>query len=899
MILWDEIQQRALAFQARWRDTPGNEEQEAHQFMVEFMHVFGVQWAPGHTEAYVFVDGVRKRIDYLLPGKILIEMKSKGRSLLSAYTQAMTYVQALPPEDAPVLVMVCDFDKIEVYNLHKNHKYTPFRVKDLAKKWKIFGLLAGMGADVIEPTEVEVNVNASYKMAKLHDSLKANNYSGHELEVYLVRLLFCLFAEDTGIFEPEAFKNYITGSHPDGRDLASRLAELFDVLNTPTERRMSNLRPELARFRYINGNLFKARLPIAAYDKDMRGTLLECATSFNWAEISPSIFGAMFQGVMDQDARRALGAHYTSEENILKVIRPLFLDALIEEFEASMHTSAELLAFQEKLAGLKFLDPACGSGNFLIVSYQQLRKLELEVIKLLYPNAAQLPSSEDLIRVRPEQFYGIEIEDFPCEIAKVSMILVKHLCDMEFEEYYGRRVMDFPIRDNVNILNANALRFDWSELVPAEKLDYILGNPPFIGKKEQTSIQKNELLNLFPSGTPVGNLDYVVGWYVQAIKMMEQNPKIRAAFVSTNSISQGEQAPLFQEYILKKDVEIIFAYRTFKWKNEAKGQAAVHCVIIGFTKDLSIKQKVLIDGSHSEVVDQINSYLVNGPSISIQRRSKAPNNILPMSYGSMPIDNGHLILSHSEKVDLLSENQELDQYIRPYIGGTELINSTTRYCLWLVKVLPGQLPKSKLLLERLRKCRDFRLSSNRKQTKALADFPYLFGEIRQPETRMLVIPKVSSEARYYIPIAFIEPEVIVNGSALIIPDADLYYFGVLNSSTHNSWMRTVAGRMKSDYQYSIDIVYNNFPWPEPSPEQKAKIEASAQAILDARALYPQATLADLYDELTMPIELRKAHQANDRAVWEAYGRAWNPNSEPACVAHLMSLYLHMIASEPS
>ena len=890
MYNWDKIPANAQAFQARWRNTPGNEQQEAHQFMVEFMSVFGVEWQPGHTEHYVFVDGVQKRIDYLLPGKILIEMKSKGRSLLSAHSQAMSYVNALPPEDAPILVMVSDFDKFEVYNLRKNHKYTPFRLRDLAKKWRIFGLLAGLGEDVHEPTEVEVNVDASYKMANLHDRLKANNYSGHDLEVYLVRLLFCLFAEDTGIFEQDAFKNYIIASHPDGRDLASRLAELFEVLNTPPERRMTNLRPELARFRYINGSLFKARLPIAAFDKDMRGTLLDCATGFDWAEISPSIFGAMFQGVMDQTARRTLGAHYTSVDNILKVIRPLFLDELLEEFEAASHTSAELLAFQEKLAGLTFLDPACGSGNFLLVTYQHLRNLELDLIKRLYPSASDLPPAAEAIRVRPEQFYGIEIEDFPAEIAKVSMILMKHLCDMQFEEHYGRRVMDFPIRENANILHANALRFDWSELVPAEELDYIMGNPPFIGKKEQTGVQKNELLGVFPPNASIGNLDYVTGWYAQAIKLMAKNREIRAAFVSTNSISQGEQAPLFQEYILGQDVQIIFAYRTFKWSNAARGQAAVHCVIIGFTKNENNLIKTLFDGPNSQVVDNINAYLIDGPSITITRRGSAIDGILPMSYGSLPIDDGHLILTPIERDALLSEETDLASFIKQYLGGKELINSEIRYCLWLVKAEPGKFPKSKLLFDRLRACRNFRLASNRKQTKALADVPYLFGEIRQPDTKMLVIPKVSSENRSYIPIAFIEPEIIVSGTALMIPGADRYYFGLLASAAHNSWMRTVAGRMEMRYQYSIDIVYNNFPWPNPTLEQRAKIEASAQAILDARSLYPQATLADLYDELTMPIELRKAHQANDRAVWEAYGRAWDPSSEPACVAHLMSLY---------
>lgn len=891
MYNWDKIPANAQAFQARWRNTPGNEQQEAHQFMVEFMSVFGVEWQPGHTEHYVFVDGVQKRIDYLLPGKILIEMKSKGRSLLSAHSQAMSYVNALPPEDAPILVMVSDFDKFEVYNLRKNHKYTPFRLRDLAKKWRIFGLLAGLGEDVHEPTEVEVNVDASYKMANLHDRLKANNYSGHDLEVYLVRLLFCLFAEDTGIFEQDAFKNYIIASHPDGRDLASRLAELFEVLNTPPERRMTNLRPELARFRYINGSLFKARLPIAAFDKDMRGTLLDCATGFNWAEISPSIFGAMFQGVMDQTARRALGAHYTSEENILKVIRPLFLDELLEEFEAASHTSAELLAFQEKLAGLSFLDPACGSGNFLLVTYQHLRNLELELIKRLYPSPSDLPPAAQAIRVRPEQFYGIEIEDFPAEIAKVSMILMKHLCDMQFEEHYGRRVMDFPIRENANILHANALRFDWSELVPAEELDYIMGNPPFGGARLMDKVQKKHLLETFQGLANAGNLDFVTAWFKKATDMMDQNPGIQAALVATNSIVQGDQAGILWEYLFDRGIEINFAYPTFKWENAAKGKAAVHVVIVGFSKkDSSDAPKKIIREGGTSTVEQINQYLLDAPDVIIRSRPEPICAVPKLLFGSMANDGGNLILDRHERNTLLHDFPQVEGLVKKYIGAEEFLNGLERWCLWIDNSDLDLIRTIKPIMERITRVHALRTSSNRLATKNLALTPYRFGEVRQPSSSYLLIPRVSSELRNYIPMGIFSPDVIASDATIVMPDIGLYEFGILTSSTHMAWMRTVAGRLKSDYRYSAQIVYNNFPWPSPTAEQKARIESTAQAILDARALYPQATLADLYDELTMPIELRKAHQANDRAVWEAYGRAWDPSSEPACVAHLMSLY---------
>jgi len=890
MLTWTEIETRAAAFQRKWRATPGTEKQDDIKFIQDFLHVFGVDWQTGFPQHQIILpSGKPNYIDYLLPGKILIEMKSRGESLEAAHTQAMNYVRGLKPEEIPQLIMVCDFYKVQVFNYDKKHPYKPFKITELRRHLRIFSRLAGFDADSEARTEIELNTDASYKMAKLHDALKENGYSGHELEVYLVRLLFCLFADDTGVFEKSTFYNYIKASSSDGNDLGGRLSMLFHTLNTPPEKRMTTLPEELSRFRYINGSLFAERLSMPFFSSKMRSILLECC-DFDWTQISPAIFGAMFQGVMNPQERRELGAHYTSEENILKVIRPLFLDELQEEFERSKSTITELQAFHRKLASLTFLDPACGCGNFLIVTYQKLRQLEFEVLKLL-SESGQMVLFDDPTKVTVDQFYGIEFEEFPCEIAKVSMLLTKHLMDQEISHYFGGNFIDYPIRDNASIINANALRLDWNEVIPAHRLNYIMGNPPFIGKKEQGTEQKLELLTLFEEKSGAGVLDYVTGWYSKSNRMIQQNRDIQVAFVSTNSITQGEQAPLLQKLVFSDDYEIKFAYRTFRWSNKAKFNAAVHCVIIGYSsREVKSKTLYLPDGT-SFPAKNINVYLVDAPNMVIERRSKPICQAPMMNYGSMPIDNGHLILNEDDRLELILENLKNEKFIRQYLGGNELLNGQLRYCLWLKDAQPKDIADSKFISKRLKGCRNFRLASSRTQTKALADYPYLFGEIRQPDVEMIVIPKVSSENRDYIPIGIVSPEVIVNGSALLIANADPYYFGVLISSVHNAWMRAVAGRLELRYQYSKDIVYNNFPWPNPTPEQKEKIEQTARAILAARERYPEASLADLYDELTMPPDLRKAHQANDKAVWEAYAKPWHPlDNEPACVAYLMELY---------
>jgi len=890
MLTWTEIETRASSFQKNWRDNAGNEKQDDLKFIEQFLNIFGVDWQTGYPQHQIFMpNGSPNYIDYLLPGKILIEMKSKGKSLDSAYTQAMNYVQALKPEETPQLIMVCDFDQMRVFNYHKKHPYKPFRVSELRRYVRIFRLLAGYGGADEAKTEIELNTDASYKLARLHDALKEKNYTGHPLEVYLVRLLFCLFADDTGIFEKGTFRRYIEGSSEDGSDLSMRMMMLFSILDTPPENRMTNLSEELKRFRYIDGSLFREPLPPAIFDAKMRSILLDCC-DFDWTQISPAIFGAMFQGVMNPQERRELGAHYTSEENILKVIKPLFLDELEEEFERSVSTSAELRAFQDKLASLTFLDPACGSGNFLIITYQRLRELEFEVLKLLHSNL-QYDFITDHTRVSLNQFYGIEIEDFPCEIAKVSMLLMKHLMDQEVSAYFGTNFIDFPIKDNANIVKGNALRLDWNEVVPAYKLDYILGNPPFNGARLMSAEQKADLMHVFGNLKNVGNLDFVTPWYKKSADMMDRNPAIQTALVSTNSIVQGDQAGILGEYLFGRGFEINFAYRTFKWSNAAKGKAAVHCVIIGFGKNGQSKTpKKIFEAAVVQEASQINQYLIDAPKVIIKSRTKPICDVPDIGIGNKPIDDGNYLFSKAEMDEFIKIEPNSAQYFRPWFGSDEFINRRPRYCLFLKHALPSELKKMPNVMKRIENVKQFRQKSVSPGTVKLAETPTRFHVENDPSSTYLVLPETSSENRLYIPIGFLEPNALCSNAVRILPNATLYHFGVLTSSTHMAWMRTVAGRLKSDYRYSKDIVYNNFPWPNPTPAQKEKIEQTAQAILDARERYPDASLADLYDELTMPPDLRKAHQANDKAVWEAYGKPWPLDDEPACVAYLMKMY---------
>ncbi|MGI6250244.1 MAG: class I SAM-dependent DNA methyltransferase [Anaerolineaceae bacterium] len=895
MLTWTEIENRATAFQKKWKGATGGEKQEDLKFIADFLHVFGTDWQAGLPQHQVFMpDGTPNYIDYLLPGQILIEMKSKGKSLDAAHTQALNYIRALKPEETPRLLMVSDFDQVRVYNFEKKHPYKPFRVSELRRHTRIFSRLAGYGIDFEDKTEIELNTDASYKLARLHDALKEKNYTGHALEVLLVRLLFCLFADDTGIFEKGSFRNYIQASNPDGSGLSERLLQLFSVLDTPPERRMTNLPEELRRFRYIDGALFREPLPPAWFDAKMRAILLECC-DFDWTLISPAIFGAMFQGVMNPEQRRELGAHYTSEENILKVIKPLFLDQLEAEFERSISTKAELEAFLDKIASLTFLDPACGSGNFLIIAYHRLRQLEFEVLKLLHSNL-QFDFVRDHTRVSLNQFYGIEIEDFPCEIAKVSMLLMKHLCDQEVSAHFGTNLIDFPIKDNANIVKGNALRMDWNDVVPARELDYIMGNPPFSGARLMTNEQKADMSLVFGDLDNLGDLDYVTAWFQKSVAHMSYYP-IQASLVATNSIVQGDQAGILWDSLFKQNVTIDFAHRTFRWSNEAKGKAAVHCVIVGFSKagNRSVPKRIF-DGTTEIIAANINQYLIDAPGIIIKSRSKPICDVPEIGIGNKPIDDGNYLFTESERDEFIKLEPKSASYFRPWYGSFEFINRKPRFILFLQDVPPAELRTMPRVMERVANVRSFRLKSKSAGTVKLAQMPLRFHVENLPKSTYLIIPETSSENREYIPIGFIGAESLASNAVRILPNATLFHFGILTSSTHMAWMRTVAGRLKSDYRYSKEIVYNNFPWPEKTEETVARVEKAAQAVLDARASYPDRSYADLYDPLFMPPDLRKAHQNLDREVMRAYGK--DPSSWPtesAIVSDLMSMYQFCIS----
>ncbi|PGR79746.1 DNA methyltransferase [Priestia megaterium] len=887
-LTWEEIESNAIAFSKKWKDCQGDERQEAQKFEMGLMNIFGIDFYEGLHEYQIRdINGRIGYIDYLLPSKILIEMKSKGESLVRAYNQAYDYVKSLNKEDYPELLLVSDFNYIQVTNLRTMQTFKKFKISQLKNHVRMLGVLAGYTSNVTFKTDIEVNTDASYKMAKLHDALEENGYTGENLEQYLVRLLFCLFAEDTGIFEQGAFENYIKDSKADGSDLSSRIMSLFDTLNTPEHMRMKNLPTQLKNFRYINGKIFSKPLPPAYFDNKMRQLLLDCC-NFNWSYISPAIFGAMFQGVMNPLERRELGAHYTSEENILKTIKPLFLDNLWREFERSKSTKNELERFLNKIARIKILDPACGCGNFLIIAYREIRLLEFEVLKMLHDNK-QLKIIDTLCRISIENFYGIEYEEFPSQVAQLSLLLMKHQLDKEISNYFGMNTIDFPIRETANIIHGNALRIDWNSLVYNSELSYIIGNPPFRGKRWQSDIQKEDMALVFGKKFKgVGNLDYVTAWYKKAADYIH-NTSIDCAFVSTNSVVQGEHVSYLWKPLIKDGISIIFSYRTFKWSNEAKNKASVFAVIIGFSKDNRKREKRIYFEDESIKAKNISPYLIDMPNVIVERRSKPICPVPKMLFGNKATDGGNLLLSPEEKDELISKEPLSEKFIRPYVMGHEFINNIKRYCLWLKNATPNELRKMPLVRKRLEEVRKMRENSTKIATQKLALTPTLFDEDRQPEGQYLAVPVVSSERRKYIPIGFLESNIIAGAKIFMVPDANIYHFGILTSNLHMIWMRTVGGRLKSDYNYSNSIIYNNFPWPKTTEKQREIITQAAIEILRVRSLYQDCSLADLYDPISMPHELLKAHETLDKEVVKAYG--FKSNNDASHLESLMKVYL--------
>lgn len=868
---WNEIKDRALKFSKEWADT-SNEEADAKPFLVEFFNVFGIS----SKRVSTFEHRVKKLddkdgyIDLLWKGTILIEMKSRGKNLDKAYQQAKEYTHGLKQHELPKYILISDFENFRLYDLDED-KTVEFKLNDLVNNVQHFGYILGYQKKVYKEQD-PANIKAAELMGKLHDRLEEIGYTGHPLEVYLVRILFLLFAEDTTIFNKQQFQEYLEQrTAEDGSDLAAKLQELFQVLNTPKENRFKNLDEQLADFPYVNGKLFEENLPTASFDTKMRQALLDCCY-IDWSKISPAIFGSMFQSVMNPKERRNLGAHYTSETNILKLIKPLFLDDLWKEFESIKDNKNKLPEFHKKLSTLKFLDPACGCGNFLVITYRELRLLEIEILRALNKSGQRVIDVRDIIWLDVDMMCGIEYEEFPARIAEVAMWLIDHQMNMQISNEFGQYFVRLPLKKSAKIIHGNALQTNWESIVSKNELSYILGNPPFIGKQVQKPEQKADMEKIFAGVTGGGTLDYVTAWYVKAAQYI-QDTKIKVAFVSTNSIAQGEQVGIIWGLLFHKyKIKIHFAHRTFKWGNEAKGNAAVHVVIIGFanydTNDKSVFEYEDIKGEAHEIkVKNINPYLVEGKDMFITTRTKPLCNVPEIIKGSETTDDGHFMLTLEEVNELKTKYPESSKFIRPFVGGGDFINGNVRYCLWLKDAPLNEIRYIPFIQERIERVKNFRLASTKARTRHWANFPTLFSEDRQPTTRYLMFPKVSSERRAYIPFAYVEPEFIINNTASFIPDASLYLFGILESKMHMAWMSYVCGRMKSDFIYSNKIVYNNYPWPENVNEKQIKaVEKAVESVLSARKEFPTYSLADLYDPLTMPPVLVKAHQELDKAV---------------------------------
>lgn len=895
----NEIRSRALQFSNEWKDA-NNEKADAQTFWNEFFVVFGItrRRVASFEVPATKTDGQGGFIDMLWKGNCLIEHKSRGKDLDMACRQAFDYFPGIKEAELPKYVIVSDFARFRVYNLDES-THIEFRLEDLTQNIHHFGFISGYQKTTYKE-EDPVNIEAALRMGKLHDQLKAIGYEGHHLEVYLVRLLFCLFADDTGIFEKDCFQQYLEQrTSEDGSDLANHLAELFQVLNTPKDKLLKTLDESLAQFPYVNGKLFDETLPIAAFNNNMRQLLIDCCY-MDWSKISPAIFGSLFQSVMDPEKRRNIGGHYTSEKNILKLIKPLFLDELWEEFESIKSNPNKLKEFHKKLSTLKFLDPACGCGNFLVIAYRELRLLEIQILRGLIGKEEKLLKIDMQVLIDVDQFYGIEIEEFPARISEVALWLIDHQMNMLISEEFGQYFVRLPLKKSPNIINGNALQIDWKELIKPEKLSYILGNPPFVGARLMNDSQKSEMAVIFANVKGYGVLDYVTAWYIKAADYI-QGTNIQVAFVSTNSISQGEQVGVLWNGLLNNyKLKINFAHRTFKWTNEAKGKAAVHVVIIGFAQ-FDIKDKLIYEYEdvkgepHELKVKHINPYLFEGNDVLIISRNKPICDVQEIVRGSESTDDGHFLLNEDEVHELVSKYPNSINFIRQFMGGGDLLNQKKRWCLWLKDIPANEYRDITLVMEKVKNVKLFRENSKKARTREWASLPTLFSEDRQPTTNFLIIPKISSERRKYIPVAYVGPEIIINNTVSAISNATFYSFGIIESQMHMTWMRYVCGRMKSDYIYSNDIVYNNYPWPKNPGEKNTKaVEENAQQVLDVRAKYPESSLADLYDPLTMPAELVKAHKELDKAVDLCY-RPQPFTTEANRIEFLFGLYNEYIA----
>lgn len=906
----------AAQFAKEWANK-GYEKGHTQTFWLELLQkVFGVENPYGYInfEDQVMVDSTNFMDGYIATTKVLIEQKSMDKDLgkgirqsngeiLTPFLQARKYIIGLPVDKHPRWVITCNFREFWVYDMNKpNDEPQKILLENFEKDYERLLFLVDSGNAHIKH-EQEVSFKAGKLVGLIYDLLLKQYYDPENpetlrsLNILCVRLVFCLYAEDAHLFgKRTAFHDYL--EQYEARDLRRALIDLFEVLDTPIEQRDRYLDDTLKAFPYVNGGLFSndKRLEIPQFTEELKQMILAKASDdFDWSEISPTIFGAVFESTLNPETRRSCGMHYTSIENIHKVIDPLFLDTLKVEFEEIKGISQEkqqrqrLDAFQDKLASLTFFDPACGSGNFLTESYVSLRRLENQVIALRNKGQAVIGDFADPVKVDIHQFYGIEINDFAVSVATTALWIAEQQMLQETEKIASFQIKSLPLKAYHNIKEGNALRIDWSEVIAPDKLNYIMGNPPFVGARQMNEDQKQDMLSVFgPKWGNLGNMDYVCCWYKCATNLMHSNKNIHAAFVSTNSICQGEQVASLWEPLFNDGVIINFAHRTFRWDSEASLKAHVHCVIVGFSY-VDMPDKILFDNDQHKKVKQINAYLTEAPNVFIAKRNTPLCDVSSMNYGSFALDDGNYTISLAEHDELIQRDPSIEQFMRPFIGAQELLHAIKRWCIWLKDMPLSTYSKNSIIREKVERVQQWRAASNRKNTVMLADTPTLFAEIRQPQTMYLAVPTVCSEKRRYIPMAYLSPDIIASNQVYIVPEATLYHFGVMQSNVHMAWMRAVCGRLETRYRYSNSVVYNNFPWPTPTDEQRARIEQTAQAIIDAREKSQDVCLAELYDPVFMPPELRKAHQENDRAVMAAYGFSIKM-TESECVAKLFEMY---------
>ena len=904
----------AAAFAERWKGR-GYERGESQSFWIDLLsNVYGIETPSDGfitfedhrmVDASNFIDG------RILSTKVLIEQKSLGKdlragirqsdgSLLNPFQQARRYVVSLPVSEHPRWIVTCNFSEFLVYDMEQpNGEPEQILLENLGKEYYRLQFLVDAKSDHLSK-EMEVSIQAGEIVGRIYEALlKQYDDNSPEalrwLNILCVRIVFCLYAEDAGIFSRDQFHDFLVIY--EAKDLRRALRDLFEVLNTPKEKRSKYLQEELAAFPYTNGGLFEEEIEIPQFTEELKETLLQNASlDFDWSEISPTIFGAVFESTLNPETRRSGGMHYTSIENIHKVIDPLVLNDLRNELDEILEEKVEkqrirkLDSYQDKLASLTFLDPACGSGNFLTETYLSLRRLENEVIRERYHGQMMMGEFLNPIKVSIHQFYGIEINDFAVTVATTALWISEAQMLAETERIIHQDIDFLPLKSYTNIYEGNALRTDWESIVPKDHLNYIIGNPPFVGARLMSESQKQDVIDIFGAKWKnVGNMDYVCCWYKKAAELMKDAPQARAALVSTNSICQGEQVANLWKKLFDDGIKINFAYRTFRWDSEASLKAHVHCVIVGFSYQ-KVKPCFIYDGDRKIEAANINAYLIDGPDVFINSHNQPICTIPPLLTGSQRIDNDLFMFKDDSKIEFLKVEPTSEKYFHKWYGADEFINRRPRWVLYLGKCNPTELKSMPHCMEIIRQVREYRLSSKRVQTLKAANYPNRFGLEVIPDDNFMIIPVVSSERRRYVPMGFMTPDIMCSNQVNLIPDATLYHFGILESNVHMAWMRAVCGRLEMRYRYSKDVVYNNFPWPNPTDEQRSKIEQTAQAILDARALYPDSSLADLYDELTMPVELRRAHQDNDRAVMAAYGFPIKTMTESQCVAELFKLY---------